>query len=247
VSPLAISFIVLGCISAGIVVGMVLGHGRVAHHLDSDTRDILKMSLGTIATLTALVLGLLVAASKGTYDTQAAAVREIAADVLMIDRILSFYGPEAKAARGALRDLAVEMSGRIYSIEDSSGFVRVNMEEVYNKVVGLSPLNDAQRGLKERAIGVMPELGRTRLRMVTRGSGSVPTPFLLVLGFWLVILFLGYGVLAPRNATASVAVAVCALSVAGALFLILELDHPLGGIMRIPLDPLTDVIPLLDK
>jgi hypothetical protein len=247
VSPFAISFIVLGCISVGTGVGMVLGRGRVAHHLDPETRDILKMSLGTIATLTALVLGLLIAASKGTYDTQAAAVREIAADVLMIDRILTFYGPEAKGARGALRDLAAEMSRHIYSIKDSPGFIRVNMEEVYNEIVGLSPRNDAQRGLKERAVGMMPELGRTRLRMVTRGGGSVPTPFLVVLGFWLVILFLGYGVLAPRNVTASVAVAVCALSVAGALFLILELDRPLGGLMRVPLDPLTDVIPLLDQ
>jgi hypothetical protein len=247
VSPLAISFIILGCISTGMGVGMVLGRGRVAHHLDPETRDILKMSLGTIATLTALVLGLLVAASKGTYDTQAAAVREIAADILMIDRVLTFYGPEAKAARGALRGLAAEMSRRIYSIKDSPGFVRANMEDVYKEIVGLSPRNDAQRGLKERALEVMPELGRTRLRMVTRGDGSVPTPFLVVLSFWLVILFLGYGVLAPRNVTASVAVAVCALSVAGALFLILELDRPLGGLMRVPLDPLTDVIPLLDQ
>src|SRR4051794_46822 len=114
-------------------VGMVLGRGWVAHHLDPDTRDILKMSLGMIATLSALVLGLLVAASKGSYDTQAAAVREIAADVLMIDRMLTFYGPEAKAARGALHGLTVAMSQRIYSIKDSPGFIRVNMEELYNE------------------------------------------------------------------------------------------------------------------
>jgi hypothetical protein len=242
VSPLAVSLVVLACISAGLGIGMALGRGPARGHLDHDAREVLKLGMGLIATLSALVLGLLVAASKGSYDVQAGAVRELAADLLLLDRMMMVYGPEATDVRARLRLLAGELADRIDSGATSPGLVRDHMEGFYTGLVGLAPRTESQRDLKDRALATVPDLGRTRLRMITQGGGSVPAPFLVVLGSWLVVLFVGYGLIAPRNATVSVALAICAVSVAGALFLVLELDRPLGGLMHVPTTPLRDAI-----
>ncbi len=249
-SPLIVSFIVLGCISCGAAAGMALGRTLAKDHLVADSKEVLKMAMGLIATLSALVLGLLVAATKGGYDAQAGAVREMAADILLLDRIMAIYGPESKDARGILRSAAVTMSAQLDATAAPTivpaGGTRSILEDFYNRVGILSPHNDSQRALKERAMTLVSELGQTRIRMITRGPGSIPVPFLIVLVFWLTFLFLGYGLLAPRNATVVVVLAISAVSVAGALFLILELDHPLGGIMRVPTTPLREAVSLLD-
>lgn len=250
-TPIALSFVVLGFISAGAALGLFLGQTRVKHHLDPDAREVLKIGMGLIATLAALELGLLVAATKGTYDTQASSVREMAADFLLLDRLMAVYGPESKEARELLRQA---MAALIRDLEATAGpsetpprAARVGMEDFYRKAASLAPRDDAQRATKDRTLSVFAELGQTRLRMITRVGASIPPPFLAVLVFWLVILFVGYGLLSPRNATVAAALAVCALSVSGALFLILELDHPFGGLMRIPTAPLRDALSLLGR
>jgi hypothetical protein len=251
VSPLVLSLIALACISAGAGAGMAMGHSLVKHHLEAESREVLKLAMGLIATLAALVLGLLVAATKGSYDTEAAAIREMAGNVLLLDRLMAIYGPDTEPARDALRRAATALEHDLGSgVEPTGGgpvAARAHMEEFYSKVAGLAPTNDAQRSLKERAMAIVADIGQTRMRMITRGGGSIPAPFLAVLVFWLVILFVGYGLLAPRNATVALALGICAVSVSGALFLILELDHPLDGLMRVSTESLRDAIALLHR
>ena len=75
-------------------------------------------------------------------------------------------------------------------------------------------------------------------RCWTPAGPSVPVPFLVVLVFWLTMIFVSFGVFAPRNATVMDALGVCALSVAGAIFLILEMDSPFEGLMKVSPEPL---------
>jgi hypothetical protein len=250
-TPLALSLIALGCISAAAAAGMALGHSLVKHHLGADSKEVLKLAMGLIATLAALVLGLLVAAAKGSYDRESNAIREISANILLLDRLMAIYGPDSEAARAVLRHAATALEHDLDSAVDRSAgpsrAARADLEDFYNKVAGLAPGNHAQRAVKDRALAVVAELGQTRMRMITRGGGSIPAPFLGVLVFWLVVLFLGYGLLAPRNATVALALAICAVSVSGALFLIMELDRPLDGLMRVSTDSLRDAIALLQR
>src|SRR5262249_17851561 len=85
---------------------------------------------------------------------------------------------------------------------------------------------------------ILISLAQTRQRLLAQKESSIPLPFLFVLGFWLTILFASYGLLSPPNATVLVVLVVCMLSVAGAVFLVLELDRPFDGIMRISSAPL---------
>lgn len=250
--PFAISAIVLACIAAGAALGMTVGQALTRNHLVDEAKDTLKTGMGLIATLSALVLGLLVAATKGNYDAQAASTREMSANLLLLDRLLDRYGPETKDARGLLHRVAADIRDRIGSAapppsDGGPSPIRSGMDDFYTRLAGLTPHNDAQRSLKDRALGLTTDLTQTHFRMVAQDEGSIPLPFLAVLVFWLTILFCGYGLLAPRNATVVVSLAICAVSVAGAIFLILELDRPLQGIIRIPDTPLRQAVRLLNR
>jgi hypothetical protein len=253
VTSIVISSIVFACVFGSALVAMFVKRALPEHHLSADSKDVVKLGMGLIATLAALVLGLLIATAKGTYDTQSSAIKELSANVLLIDRILAQYGPETKEARDLLRS-GVEASVDHLWPNDSArhsdltpGEARAAMEAMYDKVAGLSLQNDAQRALKARALETTTDLLQARLRLFARQDNSLPLPFLVVLVFWLSILFAGYGLLAPPNATVVAVLVVCTLSVSGAIFLMLELSTPFAGIMQVSSAPVRDALSLLGR
>jgi hypothetical protein len=232
---------------------MLLQRRLPVHHLSGESKDTVKLGLGLIATLTALVLGLLVATTKGTYDAQSAAVKEIASNIALLDRILARYGPETKEVRqlaskvvkGLLAQMWPEDDGRPAQL--AGGEVRTVGEELFDMIALLEPKTEAQRMLKSRAMEIVIGLAQARQRMLAQKDSSIPTPFLVVMLFWLTILFGAYGLLAPRNVTVFGVLVVCMLSVAGALFLVLEMDQPFGWIMRVPNAPLRELLSRLGE
>ena len=252
-SPLAIASLVFALIFGGALLAMLFARALPDHHLRPESKDAVKLGLALVATLSALVLGLLISTAKGTYDTQNTAIRQLAADALLLDRLLAQYGSETKEARELLHRAGTATLDRLWP-EDRSrsanlkpGEARELMQVFYNKVASLTPQNEGQRALRNRALETTTSLFQTRLRMFVQAESSIPLPFLVVLAFWLVILFAGYALLAPCNATVIVALLVCALSVAGALFLVMELDRPYAGIMRLSSAPLREVLSQIGK
>ena len=244
------SCVAFACIVGGALLGMFVGRALPAHHSGGDSKDAVKLGLGLIATLTALVLGLLIASAKATYDTQNSAVKELLAKVMLLDRSLAMYGPETKEARDLLRRAGDRTLQRIWP-DDSArpadlapDTARAEMALFYDKVAALSPEKDDTKhtALKARALDITADLGQTRLRLYAQRDSSIPTPFLGVLVAWLVVLFTGYGLIAPRNATVVAVQVVCILSVAAAIFLVLELDRPFDGIVGIPSTPVRDAL-----
>ncbi len=247
-SPLAVSCFVFACIAGAGLLAMAVARALPDHHLKPDSKEAIKYGLTLIATLAALVLGLLIAAAKGTYDTQTSAVRQMSADLLLLDRALALYGTETKDARGLLHRAASSILDRIWPGDGSRpadlapGEARADMEAFYDKVAGLTPQNETQRSLKARALDLAASVSQTRLRLFAQKDSSVPVPFLVVLVFWLMVLLGGAGLLAPRNLTVVGVLLVCALSLSCALFLILELDRPFEGIMRVSSAPLREAL-----
>ena len=117
-------------------------------------------------------------------------------------------------------------------------------EAFYQRVQELQPSNDIQRGLKERVIQVTTDLAQARFLLFSHLGSSIPVPFLAVLLLWMIVLFAGFSLMAPANATTLASLVICALSVSGAIFLILELDQPFSGIMVIRSEPLINALPL---
>ena len=243
-SPTQIASIVFACVFGGALGGMFLRVVLPGHHLSEDTKDVVKLGMGLIATMTALVLGLMIATAKSSYDAQDEAVKHTAAKVLLLDRMLSNYGPETKEARELLRKT---LASRLEAIWPKNRFQPANLnapEAVFIErgieawILQLSPRNNAQRWLQTQALRIGRDIMETRWLVQGSLGSSIPVPFLLVVVFWLTIIFGSFGLFAPRNATVIAVLLLCALSVAGSIFLILEMNRPFEGTMKISSAPL---------
>jgi Protein of unknown function (DUF4239) len=239
-----------------VLVGAAL-LGRRVHrylpedHLSADSRDAVKLAMGLVATMTALVLGLLVSSAKEAYDTKRSEVIQMAAKVAFLDRVLALYGPEAAVARSELRAAVDAAVQRIWSSNRSGPGQLPPSEQagdmVYVAIQGLSPHDDTQRALKTQVASLMVDLGQLRSLLIAQSIPSISKPMLIILVSWLVVIFFGFSLIAPPNTTTTLALVASAFSVACAMFLILELDQPFGGLIHIPSKPMINVLEHLAK
>jgi hypothetical protein len=247
-TSITISLIVLACVFGGALVGLLLHAVLPQHHLSSETKDIVKLGMGLVGTMAALVLGLLVASAKGSYDAQSAELTQMAANIALLDRVLAVYGPETKETRSLLRGGVVRALDQMWSKDDASRLAMPSGGEIlYEKVQALSPKNDAQRSIQSQALSVVVDMGKTRLLMYEQAKTAVSRPLLVVLVLWLTIIFISFGLFAPFNVTAVSSLFLAALSVSGAIFLILEMYTPYVGVVQISDAPLRSVLANLGR
>jgi hypothetical protein len=250
-SPIAVSLIALAVILAGALFGALLRKTLPDRHLADDTKDYVRLGTGLIATISALVLGLLIASANSSYDTESSQVRHLTANIVLLDRLLDQYGPETRDARDLLRRAIEPLVKRIWR-EDSSEFTKGApfratgvAENAFGKIQELSPKTEVQRTLKERAVQVATDAAQTRLLLFEHADNSIPMPFLAVLVFWLAVIFMSFSLfsrLTPINIAATL---LFAISASAALFLILELSQPFVGLMQISSAPLRNALPPL--
>jgi hypothetical protein len=240
-SSIALALITFAVVFGGALLGIALRAVLPQSELNADSKDVVKLGVGLIATMAALVLGLLIASAKSSFDTQNSELTEMASRVVLLDRVLAHYGPETKEARDELRSSVVRSFNWVSS-KDTAGASQfepaANGEVLYDKIQGLSPKDDVQRSIQAQALSILVGLGQTRWLIAEQRISSVSTPLLLVLIFWLIIIFVSFGLFAPRNATVIVSLLVSALSVSGAIFLILEMYSPYAGLIRVSSAPL---------
>ena len=213
-----------------------------AEHLSADSKDAVKLALGLVATMTAILLGLLVSSAKSSFDTARSEVMQMSAKIALLDRVLMLYGPQTADARHALRDSVAEGVRRTWPADGRRPAQLEPNEEmgdaVYVAISRLAPQDEAQRALKTEATTLMVQLAELRTLVRAQAVSSVSKPLLIALVIWLVVIFLGFSLLAPANATNILALLAGAFSVACAVFIILDLDHPFAGVVRIPSEPM---------
>ena len=238
-------------IFGGALLGMLLRLVLPDPHLNADTKDVVRLSTGLIATLSALVLGLLVAAATASYQTQSNQIKQITANVILLDRILARSGPEGQPVRVLLRSAVKTLVERIWSDPDAASASGVPFETsaqsdlFYDKLLALSPQTDVQRQMQAKAVQISIDLAQTRVLFAQSGS-AIPTPFLIVLVFWITLIFVSFGLFASPNLTVLTALLFSAISVSAAIFLILDLSHPFSGLITISSTPLSSALPPLD-
>jgi hypothetical protein len=245
-SPTAFSLIVLIGVFGGAVLGIVLRKTLPEHHLSTGSQDVVKLAMGLVATMSALVLGLLISSAKGFYDSQTADLTQMSSRIIFLDRVLAHYGPESAEAREKLRGAVSDNLDRIWPQErqrsSEIGAPATGTDTLVDKIQALTPKDDRQRALQSQAVGMAIDLGQTRWLMYEQEAVSVSKPMLLVLVFWLIAIFVSFGLYAPSNATVTVALFVAALSVSGAIFLILEMYTPFDGVIQISSAPLRNAL-----
>jgi len=243
VSPIAIGSITFSCVFAGALVGMFLRAALPEHHLSPDAKDVVKLGMGLLGTTAALVLGLLIASAKNSFDTQTDDIKQAAANILLLDHALGQYGPETKGIRDGIRR---GVAHRLALTWPEDGQARVEtpqptgaLEAIETSVRALSPQNDSQRALQSRALELLGDLEHTRWLLFGGMGNSIQTPFLVVLVLWITVIFMSFGLFAPRNATVVAVLLVCAFSIATSVFLIVEMDRPFGGMITVSSAPLS--------
>jgi hypothetical protein len=247
----SIAAIVLGLAFGGAMLGMKLRRVLPDDHLSSDSKDVVKLAMGLVATMAALVLGLLTGSAKSTFDTLDGELKQTSVNVIILDHSLAHYGPETKDIRDLIRAALVSRLAAIWpeEVSDPARTPKLpgDIEGLEDRIRGLAPQNDAQRALRARALQSAAEVLRTRWLMFGGGGNSVQTPLLIVLTFWLTALFASFGVLAPRNMTVIVVLFVAAMSVSGSVFLILEMNQPMQGLLKVSSAPLRYALEHIDQ
>ena len=203
-------------------------------------------------TLAAVLISLMIASAKNSYDTQDAHFRQLSAHLVLADQLLSQYGPEAAEIRKMMRQAVPAAIDRIWhekatSSPQSNAFSANSLAEQFNSAIDrLTPANDAQRAIKARILQASADIANTRLLMFADGDNPILTPFLLILIFWLTVIFTSFGLFVEPGPVAVTALLVFALSVSSALFLIADLSQPYAGLMQISREPLRTVLSPLD-
>ncbi len=253
-SALAISAAVLACIFGSAVAGVRLRPRLPVTHLGTDTKEIVNLIMGVVGTMTGIVLGLLVASAKSSFDAQRDGVAKLAANVVVLDRLLTHYGPDAQGARAALRDSAADLVRRTWPEEAAPPGTPAapvgddgRYDEVYDRVLALQPKTDAQRTTQTQAATVLYDTAQLRGQLRSQGGNSIPPVFLVLVVAWLSVTFASYSLFAPRHGTSVAVLFLGAFVVSSAVFLILELDHGFGGAIRISSQPLRDAVSQLGK
>jgi hypothetical protein len=236
--------LVFACTFCGFLAGMILKSFLPEHHVSTDSKDTVKLGIALVATMTALVLGLVTASVKSSFDELTRALKQTSAEIVTLDRTLARYGPETKEIREEFRR-AVENRLQLTWPGESSKTEMLDSVEVTRGVEGmaeqirkLAPQNDDQRWFKSRAQDQAERLLDERWVVLSSANTSIPAPFLAILVFWLSVTFFSWGLFAPRNGTVISVLLVCALSVGGAIFLIVEMDAPFEGLIKVSPDPL---------
>jgi hypothetical protein len=240
-SATAIALIVFACVGTGAALGSLLRNKLPPSHLLPDSLDAVKLGTGLVATMSALVLGLLISSAKGSYDAVTTEMTQMSARVIFLDRVLALYGSETKETRDLLRAAVVSSRDRLWPQAGERptqvGPPAPDMEMLLGKIQALSPKDDVQRSLQGQALSMGYGLGETRWLFYEQTSPSFPTPMLVILVFWLTAIFIGFGLFAPRNGTAITSLFFAALSVSGAIFLIMEMYTPFSGVMHVSSEP----------
>jgi len=235
----------------GAAVGMVLKRSLPPDMLEGGSKEFIRLSAGFLATLAALVIGLMIASAKNTYDSQSSNIRQLGTNAVLVDQMLVKYGPEARTARTLLRETIPSATARIWQEHiqragEATFVISETAERFYNAVEGLKPANAEQTSLKSRIITIVTEMGRTRLLVFTQNENAIPVPFFIVLIFWLVAIFASFSLFAEPGPIVIASVLVFAVSVSSALFLIVDLSRPFEGLMQITNHHLHMVLPKVE-
>ncbi len=249
-SSISIALLSAGCIILGALIGLGLQRLLPGSHLGKETQDVVKLSAGMIATLTALVLGLLVSSAKSSFDTMNTSLVQSSAKMILLDRALARFGPETTAVREQFKHGVAATIETLWPAKKSdttglSVFERANgagLDLVQDKLNELTPQNETQRQALARAQGMLGDLDQTRWLLIEQEQNQLPFPLLLILVFWLALLFASFSLFAPGHVTSLTVLFVGACAVSAAIFLVLELSKPLEGFIQLSSAPLRNAM-----
>jgi hypothetical protein len=228
-NPEIFALAVTAAVFGGGAVGLILQRSLPEKYASEGPRYMIGAVVGLLTLLSALVLGLLIWTAYGVYSGQKAAVQTLAASVLQFDLALDDYGPETAPARSQIRQRVAKTVDQIWGGRESDkAFVALNLASAIDVLHNsdrfldtLHPATDEQKQVLARARQIGATIGQARLQMAFALTDPVSYPLVIIVVSWAVFLFCGFGLLSKHNPMSFVAVAVGAMAVSTAMYLIM--------------------------
>lgn len=238
-TEIAIGIFIFVLIFGAALFGMGLGKILPTQYMSSESRDVIRVVMAMLATLSAVVLGLLTGSSITSLGEKEAELHGAGVQFIMLDRTLASYGPETGEIRTLLKQVLAERVAQIWpeeggdvslaALESGAGILQVQQ-----KLFSLNPQSEQQRWLLGKALENTYRIAESRWTTIEQIGSRFPWPFFVVVVSWLAVIFASFGLFAPRNANVVAALLVAALGLTGALFMILQVDQPYQGLVKIP-------------
>jgi len=238
-NDILIGLLVFALMFGGALFGMLLGKMLPTQHLSAETRDVIRVVMAMLATLSAVVLGLLTGSSISSLAEKEGELRNAGVQFIMLDRTLAAYGPETENTRALVKQILAERIDQIWPEEGGDvSLVALGsgpgINQIQQNLFALSPQTEQQRWLLANALESTRKIAESRWTTIEQIGSRFPWPFFIVVVSWLAVIFASFGLFAPRNASVTAALFVAALGLTGALFMILEMDQPYQGLVKIP-------------
>jgi hypothetical protein len=246
-NAIVVSLLVVACVFAGGIAGVLLHPRLPRSNLTKETQDVVKLGIGMLSVLASLVLGLLIATAKGSSDTTDRDVRSYAADVIVLAETLRDYGNDAAKPTALLRQFTVATLHDIWPEDESTpdladAATGQTLEHVREAIRALHPVDGGQRWLQDQALTLVTALLQQRWQLIEHQGPNVRPIVLVILVTWITVIFASFGLNAPFNATVVAAYLICSLGIGGSIFLIIEMDNPFQGTLRVPREPMANAL-----
>ena len=245
-NSILITSVVFITIFGAALLGMYVRRWIPDKNLGSDSKDVIRLVTGITATMSGLVLGLLVSSARTYYDARTSEVAELASEVVTIDRLLAKYGPETDEIRSRFHQAVEDGVDRLWKSQESTALAirpKESGESPLDQLQLLVPKSEAQTAVKSAAVPMIIGLQQKQWQMfIKTQQNSMPVPLLVVVVSWLAAIFASIGLFAPRNTTVLVAFAIGAFTVSTAILIIVEMYSPFKGILRISPAPVLDAL-----
>ena len=239
-----VALVTFACSCAGGAVGFLI-RGRLRdHHLTGASQEILKLTAGVVATLAALVLGLLVGGSKQFYDAKVNEVRTFVVNIALLDRSMSHYEPSLLTERQHLSRFTKVMIGGLWDANQSASSTDLLavLDQVRAKLRTLEPQSAARKIAHSRMMTLTDTLMLSGSKLIETDDAAIPVPLFGIVDAWLAVIFLGFGVFAPPNRVTVLALGTAGAAVSMAVFLVVEMNTPFNGFIMIPRQMMEQVL-----
>jgi hypothetical protein len=252
-APIWMGLITFGCVTSGMVAGMSIRKRLPREHLGSETADTIKLATGMVATLAALVLGLLLAFAESSYRSKDDELTRLSSDLIRVHRLIHAYGPEAAKPEAMILEYAEQKRQSLFPLVRDRPVDPLDVPALdllagaRDALLALRPASPDQVWLHQTALRLLDDIGEKRWLLVEQAGQRLPMPLLALLVFWLALIFTAFGLLSPNNPVAVGAHLFCAVAIAGAITMVLEMSDPFSGPVRLSEDVLRSAIAIMQR
>ena len=246
-----IALVIFLCLAAAPLISMAIWPRLPARHRDDDTNNVVRLAANLFGVMTSLVLGLMINSAKNTFESIDHNVHAYATEMILLDRTLRQYGLDADAVRQPLVAYVQRVAAGLLQTNEtpvvSNQLSEHLLTEIGTRLDALAPPDATHGPLLQDARQRLQKVLEMRWVLIEQSEGAIPGPLIAMLVAWLALIFASFGFRAPRNAITLATYVVSAALIAGAIYLILDMDVPFSGPIQISPVPLERALAELQR